>query len=140
MNDFHYAQKGRSVFGLFATTVVAVLALGFFLSGSFPFQLLSFGLLILVISGIYSILKGEQWVIGVKESAFHWSYPRWPRSSGTIDLDKVRRVVIDDASGWLEFHLDGGCSQRIRLAGGAYKLNDFLRYHFPRIIVEMIEN
>lgn len=139
--EFKHTQKGRSILGLLATGVVTILTVGFFLSGVLLFQVISFGLLILVVSSLYAIFRGEEWILGVTDSILHWSYPRWPRSSGEIDLSGVRRVLIDDSSGWLEFRNEDNLLIRIRLLGGAaYKLNDYLRLHFPDIDVKLIDN
>lgn len=140
MNDFHHAQKGRSLLGLFSTAVVLILCLGFFLTGNLLFQFFSLGLLVLVTSSLYSILKGEQWEFGVNDASFFWRYPRWPSSSGTIDLETVDTVVIDDNTGWLTFHIANQSPRRIRLFGGSRNLNDFLLNRFPAIKVDFIEN
>lgn len=140
MNDFHHAQKGRSLLGIFSTAVALALCLGFFLSGNLLFQFLGLAPLVLVISGLHSILKGEQWEFGVNGNQFFWRYPRWPASSGTIDLETVDTVVIDDNTGWLTFHIANQSPRRIRLFGGARKLNDFLLTRFPAIKVDFIES
>ena len=139
--EFKHTQKGRSILSLLVSGVVTILAVGFFLSGVLLFQAISFGLLILVVSSLYAIFRGEEWILGVADSNLYWSYPRWPRSSGEIDLSCVRRVLIDDSSGWLEFRIEDNSLRRVHLLGGAaYKLNDYLRQHFPDIDVELIDN
>lgn len=140
MNNFHHAQKGRSILGFLYTVVALVLCLGFLLTGNLLFQILGLGLLILVISGLYSILKGEKWEFGVKDTQFFWRYPRWPKSSGTIDLETVNVVEIDDNLGWISFHITNHAPTRIRLFSGARQLNDFLRSRFPALKVDFIEN
>lgn len=139
MNDFHHAQKGRSILGFLSTAVALALCLGFLLTGNLLFQILGLGLLILVVSGLYSILKGEKWEFGVKDTQFFWRYPRWPKSSGTIDLETVNAVEIDDNSGWISFHITTDSPKRIRLFSGARQLNDFLRSRFPALKVDFIE-
>jgi hypothetical protein len=123
-----------------ATLFVAALALAFFLSGSQFFQIISFILFFLTASGVYACLKGEEWKLEVKESYFSWSYPRWPRSKGTIDLRDVKKVIINDASGRLEFRMRDDSTQRIRMGGGIYQLNAYLQANFPTIEVVLIES
>jgi hypothetical protein len=99
MNDFHHAQKGRSLPGILSTAVTMALCLGFLLSGIRLFQVFGWGLLILVVSGLYSILMGEKWELGVKGSTLYWRYPRWPKSSGSINLELVNTVEINVNTG-----------------------------------------
>jgi len=95
--------------------------------------------MIIALSGLYACLKGETWSMTVENGFLSWSYERWPRSSGRIDLAAVRSVVVNDCSSALVFAFADGSTRKIKLIGYGAKLRDYLVAQHPQITVEFIE-
>lgn len=132
-------QKGRGFYSVFATGFTAALAVLFILTYHPIFSSIGIFLAMLAFSGIYAFLKGETWSMSIEDGVLIWSYPRWPKSSGRIDLITVSAVVVDDCSSTLELSVSDGSSRKIKLIGHAAKLRDYLLTHYPHINVKFVE-
>jgi hypothetical protein len=139
MTPYLYAEKGRSFRTVFITAFVALLACLFFLVASPVSTVIGAILVVLAISGVYAFLRGETWNISVNDAILSWSYARWPKSSGSIDLSTVRHVVVNDSSSTLSFTFEDGSTRKIKLIGYAGRFRDYLKARFPNITVEFVE-
>jgi hypothetical protein len=133
---YFYSQKGRSSYGALATVFAAVLAALFLAS---HIWVIGVPLALLAISGIYAFAQGENWNISITDSLLAWSYPRWPKSSGRIDLNSVRTVTVDGCSSTLSFAFADGSTRKIKLIGNAHHFRNYLLAHFPNLKVEFVE-
>lgn len=136
---YHYTQNGRSLYTILITGGVSALAVLFLVLPSPIFTVLGIGLIILACSGIYAFVKGETWSMRVEDGVLSWSYARWPKSFGRIDLSSVRHVVVNDRSSSLLFTFLDGSSRKIKLIGYAGRFRDYLVAHYPSITVEFVE-
>lgn len=147
--DFHYTQKGRGLYSLLFTAFVAFLAAAFLIIAvasvvsRSPVILIAgpvaLFLLFLTVSGLYAFFKGEQWSFHIRDGLLEWSYPRWPKSRGSIALRGVRKVVVNDGVHTLFLTLEDGTTRTIKFFGvGAY-LRDYLKESFPHLAVEFLE-
>jgi hypothetical protein len=136
---YSYTQKGRSPVTVLLTSLVAAIAIVFFLTRDPVFKIIGVLLVALVISGTYAFLKGETWTMSIADGVLSWSYARWPRSSGRIDLTAVSGVVVDDCSSTLAFTFSDGSTRKIMLIGHATRLRDYLAAHFPQVRVEFVK-
>ena len=139
MTDYQYTQKGRSLSTAIVTAFVAVLAALFLLTQNLIFTVIGVFLVALVLSGVYAFLKGETWSFSVQNGILTWSYDRWPKSHGSIDLRVARRVVVNDCSSTLLFTFNDGTSRKIKLLGNGSRFRDYLKSAFPNIELEFIE-
>ncbi len=139
MKPYLYAQKGRSLFSAFLSGFLAVLALLCFLGGQTLTTVIGIVLGVLTISGVWAFVNGEAWVIRVENGVLSWSYARWPKSSGSVDLSRVRGVVVNDCAHLLSFTLEDGSRQEVKLIGDAGGLRDYLKASFPNIRLEFVE-
>jgi hypothetical protein len=139
MTDYRYTQKGRSLSTVMITAFVAVLAALFFLTHNLIFTVIAVVLVVFVISGLYALLKGEMWSVWVQDGVLGWSYARWPRSHGSVDLRNARRIVVNDCSSTLLFTFEDGTSRKIKLVGSGSRFRDYLKTAFPNIELEFIE-
>src|SRR5437660_8149141 len=130
LSPYLYTQKARSPYVVLVTGFAAFLAVLFFVSRDPFFALFGIFLVVLVFSGIYGSLKGETWSMSVEDGILSWSYARWPKSSGQIDLRTVRDVVVDDCSSTLSFTFLDGSTRKIKLIGHASRFRDYLVAHF----------
>lgn len=137
---FTQQQGGRSLFTILTTVFVIFLALCFASTQELVFVVVSVFLGFLACSCLYTIGTNEVWKMTIERGFLSWSYPRWPRSSGCIDLDGVRSMLIDDGSGKVLIISDDDQSQTVRLIGYGFKLRDFIRSYFPHIIITHIES
>lgn len=118
---------------------MAFLAIAFTLAPHF-FKVVGVFLWFLVLSCLYAIIKGETWSISIQDGVLSWSYPRWPKSAGRIELSSVRHLVVDDASDWLRFTFRNGKTQPVQLWAPGRQLHDFVQANFPTITLEHIED
>ena len=138
-SPYLYTQKGRSLYTVFIIGFVAALAVLFFVPRDPIFTVIAIFLVVLVFSGIYAFLNGETWSMSVEDGVLTWSYPRWPKSSGRIDLSSVCHVVVDDCSSSLSFKFLDGSTRKIKLIGHASRFRDYLAAHFTSVRVEFVE-
>ena len=138
-SPYHYTQKGRGLYSMIKTGFAAVLAALFFFTRDPIFTAVGVFLIVLVFSGIYAFIKGETWSMTIEDGVLSWSYARWPKSSGRIDLSTVRAVVVDDCSSNLVFTFLDGSTRKIKFFGYGSRLRDYLVLHFPHVRVEFVE-
>ena len=124
---------------MIATVFTAVLAVFFIFTRDPVFTVVGVFLVVLVVSGIYAFLKGEIWSMTIEDGVLSWSYARWPKSSGRIDLSTVRAVVVDDCSSTLAFTFLDASTRKIKLIGYGGRVRDYLAAHFPHIRIEFVE-
>ncbi|MGC3991685.1 MAG: hypothetical protein QM796_18740 [Chthoniobacteraceae bacterium] len=136
---FTYVQKGRSVSMVMITLFVTAMAAIFFLTRDVVFMVLGVAFCGLALSGFYAFIKGETWSLQIEDGLFSWSYARWPRSSGTINLQEVLEVVVDDCSSRLTFTFPDGRRQKIHLIGNAAGLRNYLVANYPHLRVKFVE-
>jgi len=135
---YSYTQSGRGLYSIFVIALAAFLAVGFFLTQSFFGIAIGVFLSVFLCSGLYAFFKGETWSMRIEDGFLTWSYARWPRSSGRIDLSTVRAVVVDDCSNRLLFTFSDNSIRKIKLVGHAGSIRDYLVAHFPHIKVEWV--
>jgi hypothetical protein len=136
---FAYTQSGRNALPLFLTAFFALLAAICVITDEPLLWVIAAFLLCLALSGLYSIIKGETWTVRIDGDSFIWSYARWPKSSGTIDLKTVRHLIIRDHGSTLTFIFDEGRIHDMKLmAAHPYQLRDYLAENFSRLSVEYI--
>ncbi|HZQ46466.1 MAG TPA: hypothetical protein VFC07_05600 [Verrucomicrobiae bacterium] len=116
---------------LLAMTFLQTRDLVFILAGCFP--------VVLVASGVYSFLRSEEWHIKIHNGILTWSYARWPKSAGSIDLRTVCGIVVSDCSSTLSFSFQDGTSRKIKFIGSGARIRDCLKENFPSIALEFIE-
>lgn len=139
MTDYRQTQKGRSLSAALVIVFVAGLAVFFILTKDPIFTVIGVFLGVLVLSGLYAFLKGETWSICVQDGVLSWSYARWPKSQGSVDLRTTRKIVVDDCSSTALFAFADGTSRKIKLIGSAGRFRDYLKAAFPNIELEFIE-
>lgn len=135
MKSYSFAQSGRSMLSVFAVAFTALLAVGFFFTASIFGILVGSGLLLLVASGLFSAMRGEEWVLQIDNGILTWDYPRWPRSKGQIDLADVSHIRITDS--WVTLTLKDGSRQRLRLNDYPHRFYKYLKECFPGISLDL---
>eukprot|EP00456_Euglypha_rotunda_P053163 TRINITY_DN4288_c0_g1_i4.p1 TRINITY_DN4288_c0_g1~~TRINITY_DN4288_c0_g1_i4.p1 ORF type:complete len:140 (-),score=2.12 TRINITY_DN4288_c0_g1_i4:103-522(-) len=91
-------------------------------------------LLFLSASCILAFMRGETWRLTINDGILSWSYPRWPKSVGAIDLSRVCKATIYHSGGnWLLVTFSDATTQRIMLVGSPHRVRDFLVNHCPHI-------
>jgi hypothetical protein len=138
-STYRISQNGRDAYPILATAFTAALALTFLFISHWSMKALGAGLVFFALSGAYAFLKGEKWTLGIENGVFSWSYDRWPKSTGRIDLKTVSCVVVDDCSGAVLFTFKDGQTRKVKLLGRGEPLKDYLRQHFPTVAVEFVE-
>ena len=136
---YAYTQRGRGIYSIFGIAFTAFLAVGFFLIQKPVGVVIGLILSFFAGSGIYAFFKGETWSIRIEDGFLSWSYARWPKSSGRIDLSTVRAVVVNDCSSRVTFTFSDNRTRKIKLVGPAGRIRDYLVAHFPDIKVEWVE-
>ena len=136
---YFYTQKGRSVYALATTGLAAALGFAFFLTRDTVFIIAGVFMMVLVASGIFAFVKGETWSMIIENGVLSWSYARWPKSEGQIDLSTVSSIVIYDSGSTLELSFAAGVSRKIKLIGYGAKLRDYLVRNYPHIDVKFVE-
>lgn len=136
--SYSYTQKARGFYSLFAAGFAVLLAVLFFLTRDLVFVVGGVFLTLLVFSGIYAFFKDETWNMSIAGGVLSWSYARWPKSSGRIELSTVRAIVVDDCSSTLTILFTDDSSRKIKLLGHASRLRDYLAAHYPHIVVEYV--
>jgi hypothetical protein len=89
--------------------------------------------------GLFSFSVGDQWTLDVRNGILHWSYDRFPKSSGRIDLRGVNRIIVNDCSARISLIGTDGSTTKIRLTGHGFPLYKYLQANFPEIRVDFIE-
>lgn len=138
MKSYSCTRAGRSSLSVLVVALTALLAVGFFLTATIFGLLFGTGLLLLSVSGIFSALKGEEWILRVDHGILTWDFPRWPRSKGRIDLAKVNHIRITD--GWVTFTLADGSQRRLRLIDHPHRFCRYLEECFPGISLDFQES
>ncbi len=138
-SPYRYTQKARGLYAMVAAAFAAVLATLFIFTRDPVFTVVGVFLVVLVLSGIYAFLKSETWSMTIEDGVLSWSYARWPKSSGRIDLSAVRAVVVDDCSNTLAFTFLDGSTRKIKLIGYGSQFRDYVTAHFPHVSVEFVE-
>ncbi len=121
------------------TLFVLFLSAALIFSGNLLAVIFGFGFAILFLSGAYAFIKKEVWTIQIIDSVLSWSYPRWPKSEGMIDLREVREIVVDDRSLYLFITFLDDKTAKVKMCCPGYKLREFLEKNYPDIILTFIE-
>lgn len=103
---------------------------------------LAVGLLLLFLSArcILAFMRGDTWRLTIRDGLLSWSYPRWPKSVGAIDLARVCKATIYHSGGnWLLVTFSDETTQRIMLIGWPRRVRDFIVEHYPHIEVTFRE-
>jgi len=136
MKTYQCTQSGRSILSVSSTVLVGLLAIGFALSDSL--FLLAPILGFFALSGIYSFVKNEKWKIEVIGRILSWHYPRWPQSTGSINLDEVKHIIVNDCSSCLSITTNTNQEQKIKFCGCGADFQNYLNENFPSISTEYI--
>jgi hypothetical protein len=139
MTNYCCSEKARSLYSVFGMTFMGFLAVCFFFTRDAVFVALGVFLVALVIHGIFSFVRNEVWSMNVQDGVFSWSYPGWPRTNGTIDLSKVRKIVVLECGQMQSFTFADGSVRKLKLIGSASRFRDYLQTSFPNISVEFVE-
>jgi hypothetical protein len=135
---YYIIEKGRSFLAILVTALSALVAVLFFIGGTF--LLVSGGIIfsLITLRGVVAFIKDDFQHLIIENDILSWNYSRWPKSKGQIDLSTVCYVRLDsDAS--LSASFTDGTSRRIKVIGSVYEFRDFLRQHYPQIQLEFIE-
>lgn len=124
--------------GIASTVFVVLLSVLFLLTRDPVFSVLGVFLGLLAISAVYAFLKGETWSLQIEGTSLSWSYDRWPRSQGSIDLRTVREIVVDDCSGTLLLTLTDDSHRKVKLIGYGTAIHEHLMRNFPSITLKFI--
>jgi hypothetical protein len=152
MQQYYEIEKGRSIKAILLGGFVLFLSVGFSIAGiegsfyqGFTWDstiLLGIGIFLfgLFISCLYAFIKGEKWEISISNSILSWSYPRWPKSNGSIELKNIAKVTIrNDSFSNLKIDFNNGDTKKIKLIGNNYKLKKFFEENYNDIEIEFID-
>jgi hypothetical protein len=138
-SSYTCTQKARGLLMVFAAIFAALLCILFILTRNVVGVTAGVALAVFAFACIYAFVKGDTWSMSIEDGVLNWSYTRWPKSSGRIDLGTVRAAVVNDCGSILEITFADGSSQRLRLFGYAAKLRDYLVTNYPHIKVTFVE-
>jgi hypothetical protein len=139
MKNYKSVQRGRGANYIFGTIFVLFLAICFFLSKNIFFKIIGVLTGIGFLRGVYSFLKNYEWILEINNNILSWSYPRWPKSNGCIDLDSAEGIVVKE-SGKLIFRLKNGETKKIRMAAPGHAVHAYLEENFPNIELEYLDS
>ena len=150
--SYYDSYKGRSILNIFICFFILFLSFSFTSIGivgyleheivwSYIFPLIiGFFLSLGFLSCTYSIIKGENWELSINNNILSWSYPRCPKSKGTLQLQAINKITIrDDSFSNMKIEYINGDIKKVRLAGNNYKLKEFLEKNYKNIEIKFIE-
>lgn len=138
ITTYLYAGKGRALRAIVVAAFLGTLAASFLWAASPASIVIEVISAVLGFGGLYALLKSEAWSIRIQDNVLSWSYGPWPRSSGSVDLNTERRIVVSDYCGKLSFTFRDGTTRTIRLIGGSDRLQKDLRDSLSHLKVELV--
>lgn len=139
MAEYHDVKKARSPLAIGGVAMVAAFGIGFCLINDPIFRIFGGLCLLVVLNGLYSIWKKEEWSLHVAAGVIEWDAPRWRNPKGRVELSTVAKAVIDDGDASVTLHFRDGQQKKIKLIGSGVALHEHFIACYPRLEAEYVE-
>jgi uncharacterized membrane protein YdbT with pleckstrin-like domain len=129
MDTYEHKQTGRSVFTVMVCVAMVILCVLFWLAAHWIPRVIAIVLIAASVSAMYAFVRDEEWSLRIDDHSLEWHYPRWPKSTGSVNLSEVRKITVNEHTGKLEMILKNEETKRIKFFGSANKIYKYLRIH-----------